>query len=70
MVRYSITATVMFGWAAQTLSVMVYAQDNFSPVYNSVRVAEPEGSDSDTLAATVAVTRKMVPFSAYSRTVF
>lgn len=32
MVRYSITATVMFGWAAQTLSVMVYAQDNFSPV--------------------------------------
>ena len=31
-VRCSITATVMFGWAAQTLSVMVYAQDNFSPV--------------------------------------
>jgi hypothetical protein len=32
MVRYSITATVMFGRAAQTQSVMVYVQDNFSPV--------------------------------------
>jgi len=31
-VWYSITATVMFGWAAQTPSVMVHAQDNFSPV--------------------------------------
>ena len=60
----------MFGRAAQTQSVMVYVQDNFSPVYNHVRVAEPEGSDSDTPDATVAVTRKMVPFSGYPRTVF